>query len=259
MRKATLAKLLDFIPPILAFAAAIVAVVGAPKWDAAATGFARITPLGWLVLAIGTMALTASILLTVRNRRDHVKQRETREQITKIAKSHLLRAMNHAIFPFRDSTIWRQQCERPESPLDLLNSDRRRILASLNLNSDSSYRNGTFDVVKWHSLLERAAGKGVQEITTALQIYASHLPSDIMEAVTKLLYSRFMQYRLLLIHDIIDANTHGQPDRPVLFFWVSDDRMHTDEYEEFWQLAAAAMSACGADLDKTGRPLFART
>lgn len=256
MAKERFPKILDYFPPIFAFAAAIAAVVGAPKWEANATGFSRVTPLGWVVLAIAATALVASILLTARNRRDQARQKQIKEHIAGIGRGLLLRALNHTIFPFRDSTIWREQCERPQSPMDLLDSSRREILTSLNLNSDSTYRNGSYEVVKWHSLLESAATKGVQEITTALQIYASYLSPEVMEGVTKLLYSRFLQYRLLLIHDIIDANTHDNANRSVPFFWVRDDRLHNAEYEDFWRLMATAMTLCGAETNESGRPKF---
>jgi hypothetical protein len=251
-----LIRFLDYIPPLIAFAAAVVGVLGAPKWDAQAAGLSRITPMGWLVLAIGATALSASVLLTARNHREQTNQKQAKERITEIGKSQILRAINHTVFPFQHDTIWRRQCGRPESPLDLLDDARRECLATLDLNSDSTYRNGSYDVVKWHNLLQSAAQKGAEEIRIALQIYASYLPPDVMEATTSLLYSRFLQYRLLLIHDVIDANTHNDPNRPVLFFWVRNDRMHNAEYEELWDLLAKAMALCGAQMTSTGNPRF---
>ena len=257
MEKTRFSKLLNYLPAVIAFSAAVVAVIGAPKWNAQADGFSKITSQGWLVLAIGAMALCASILVTARNSTVQAKQKQLKEQIAAIGRSQLMRAMNHTIFPFRDSVIWREQCEKPESPMDLLNPERREILASLDLNADSSYRYGSSDVVKWHSLLESAATKGAQEITTALQIYAAYLPADVMEAMSKLLYSDFLQHRLLRIHDIIDANTRGNPDRAVPFFWAKQDGMHNADYEQFWRFMAAAMILCGTGRTQQGHPKFA--
>ena len=45
-------RFLDYVPPIVAFIAAIAALVGSPKWDKAAPGFSKITSFGWIVLAI---------------------------------------------------------------------------------------------------------------------------------------------------------------------------------------------------------------
>lgn len=70
MRQNRFPKYLDYMPPIIAFMAAVMAVVGSPKWNEKAVGFAKITPLGWLVLVIGFLALIATLLITMRNRRE---------------------------------------------------------------------------------------------------------------------------------------------------------------------------------------------
>jgi len=257
MRAPRLSELLDYVPPVVAFIAAAVAVIGSPKWNSAVLGLSRITPLGWVVLAIGVMALIASVLVTSRNKKDQAKQKHIREHLAAIGASQLLRALNHAVHPFSNSSIWQEQCEAPESPTDLLDSERRKILATLNLNSPSPYADGSFDEIKWHSLLESAAARGVHEITTILQIYAGYLSPEVMDAITQLLYSDFLQVRLLNIHDIVLANTHHAADRPVPFFWVADDRMHNADYEEFWRLMANAMTLCGAEMTQHGEPKFA--
>lgn len=249
-------RFLDYAPPIVAFAAAIAAVVGSPKWDTAAPGFSKITLFGWLVLAIGLFALVTSLSITSRNKREQVRQRETKERIASLGTRQLLRAFQHAVHPIASSSIWRGQCKQPESPLDLLDAERRKILSTLDLNSKSPYADGSFEEIKWFRMLELAAREGSEEITTTLQIYASYLSPDVMDATTKLLYSDFLRFRLLHIHDIVQANTHRDADRPVPFFWVQDDEMHNQDYEEFWQLLAHAMKLCGAEVSATGLPTF---
>jgi hypothetical protein len=256
MRKPRFSKFLDYLPPVIAFTAALVAVVGSPKWNGEAVGLSKITPLGWLVLAIGAMALTATILVTRRNRREQLQQKQMKERISAIGKKQLLRAIGHVTSPFCISVMWRDKCEVPESPIDLLDTKRRDILSSLDLNADSTCRHGTFEVVKWHSLIESLATRGAYEITTALQIYAAYLSPEIIESTTGLLYSDFFQYRLLRIHDIVDANTHGNPDRPVPFFWAKKEEGYNTDYEEFWQLMATAMTLCGSDSTQHGSPRF---
>jgi hypothetical protein len=140
--------------------------------------------------------------------------------------------------------------------LDLLDPERRKILSTLDLNSRSPYADGSFEEIKWFSMLERAAQEGSDEITTTLQIYASYLSPDVMDATTRVLYSDFLRFRLLHIHDIVQANTHRDANRPVLFFWVADDRMHNPDYEEFWRLLGHAMTLCGAEVTAEGRPKF---
>lgn len=256
MRNERRFRFLDYAPPIVAFIAAIAAVVGSPKWDTAAPGLAKITPFGWLVLAIGLLALVTSLSMTSRSKREQVKQRETKERIASIGTHQLLRAFQHVVHPISSDHIWRRQCKEPESPLDLLDPERRSILSSLDLNSKSPYADGLFEEIKWFRMLERAAREGSEEITKTLQIYASYLSPDIMEATTKVLYSDFLRFRLLHIHDIVQANTHRDPNRPVLFFWAAEDERHNPEYEGFWRLLAHAMALCGAQISAQGRPMF---
>lgn len=249
-------RFLDYAPPIVAFIAAVAAVVGSPKWDTAASGLSRITPFGWLVLVIGLLALVTSLSVTSRNKREQVRQRETKERIAAIGTRQLLRAFQHVVHPIASDPIWRRQCKEPASPLDLLEPERRKILATLDLNSKSPYADGSFEEIKWFSMLERAAREGSEEITTTLQIYAGYLSPEVMDATTKVLYSGFLRFRLLHIHDIVQANTHRDTSRPVPFFWVADDEMHNRDYEEFWKLLAHAMALCGAEASAEGRPKF---
>ena len=168
----------------------------------------------------------------------------------------MLRAFQHAVHPIASDSIWRRQCEEPASPLDLLDPERRKILATLDLNSKSPYADGSFEEIKWFRMLERAAREGSEEITTTLQIYAGYLSPEVMDATTKVLYSDFLRFRLLHIHDIVQANTHRDANRPVPFFWVADDEMHNPDYKEFWKLLAHAMALCGAEESAEGRPEF---
>lgn len=249
-------RFLDYAPPIVAFIAAIAAVVGSPKWNTAAPGVAKITPFGWLVLAIGLLALVTSLLVTSRNKREQVRQRETKARIASVGKRQLLRTFQHAVHPIASDSIWRRQCKEPESPLDMLDPERRKVLATLDLNSKSPYADGSFEEIKWFSTLERAAREGSEEITTTLQIYASYLSPEIIEATTKVLYSNFLRFRLLHIHDIVQANTYLDANRTVPFFLVDNDEMHNPDYEEFWKHLANAMTLCGAEAATNGQPKF---
>jgi hypothetical protein len=195
-------------------------------------------------------------LVTSRNKREQIRQRETKERIASIGKSQLLKAFQHAIHPIASDSIWRRQCKEPGSPLDLLDPERRKVLATLDLNSKSPYADGSFEEIKWFSMLERAAREGSEEITRTLQIYASYLSPEIMDAATKVLYSDFLRFRLLHIHDIVQANTYRDANRPVPFLWAANNEVQNPDYEEFWQLMAHAMTLCGADVSTDGQPKF---
>jgi hypothetical protein len=246
-------RLLDYAPPVVAFIAAVAAVVGSPKWDATAPGLAKVTPYGWLVLAIGLLALATSVSVTSRNRREQATQRLTKNRIASIGNGQLLKAMQHSVHPMVNDAIWRNQCPMPKCPSDMLDPERRKILSTLDLNSTSPYADGSFEEIRWFRILERAAREGVGEITTTLQIYAAYLSPDVMDAVTKVLHSDFMRFRLLHINDIVQANTHGDENRPVPFFWVAEDGRNGREYEEFWGLLASAMTLCDAEVEAAER------
>jgi hypothetical protein len=226
-------SVLDFLPPVVAFAAAIFAVVGAPKWNTDATGFAKITPVGWVVVSIGLLALASSLLVTMHNKRQQREQTNRRERIAQIGMRELLRAVDHATFPFKHDYIYGDQCAAPESPLDMLDKKRREILAQINLNGASPYAGGSFEPVKWCNLIRDAAVRGSAQVTTALQIYASYLAPEIIEITSEFLNTPFLRMRLLLMDELMLANTHGDKDRRVPFFWVKDDEMHDTDYEDF--------------------------
>jgi hypothetical protein len=169
MRKRHRFQSLDYVPPVVAFLAAVAAVVGSPKWNSDASSFAKITPFGWIVLAIGLLALITSVLVTSRNKREQARQKQTKERIAAIGAERLLKAFHHAVHPIIGVSIWRDQCESPESPLQMLDPTRRKLLASLDLNSASPYADGSFEEIRWFSMLERAAKGGSEEITKTLQ------------------------------------------------------------------------------------------
>lgn len=255
MKPRRVSRFLEYFSPIVAFAAAIAAVIGAPKWSDQAAGLAKITHLGWLVLVIGLVAMTISLLVTHRNNQEKLDQRKTRARIYSTARIQLLRAVRHTVHPWGNDRIWATHAGgQPTSPLDFLDPARRETLAELNLNGVSPYQAGKFEDIKWHVMFEDAATAGARDIVTTLQIFATYLPAEAIEVTTALLNCRFMQWRLIHMHDLVDANTHVDKDRRVPFFFVRKDEMHNQEYEEFWTLLASALVLFGAEILPDGRP-----
>src|SRR5688500_14767708 len=60
----------SYIPSSVAFAAALLALVGASRWNRSERGFRKLTTAGWISLGLATAALLASILQTARSARD---------------------------------------------------------------------------------------------------------------------------------------------------------------------------------------------
>ena len=80
-------RFLDYAPPIVAFIAAVAAVVGSPKWNTAASGLSKITSFGWLVLVIGLLALITSLSVISRNKREQVRQPRQRSASRRLARA----------------------------------------------------------------------------------------------------------------------------------------------------------------------------
>jgi hypothetical protein len=256
VKKRRFFKILDYLPPAVAFAAAVIAVIGSPGWDPNATGLSKVTAAGWFVLLLGAAALITSILITLRDARQSIEEEERQIRVANIAKSQLLSALGHMVYPLVGREIWGKALEPANAPLEMLNAERRNLLASLNLNSASPYADGSFAEIRWHEMIERAGHEGVERITTTLQIYASYLEFNVLEALTILLDSPFLKHRILHMHDFILANTHQDANRPIMFFFVANDRMHNDDYITFWTHMANALKVCGANTSHSGDPLF---
>jgi hypothetical protein len=145
----------------------------------------------------------------------------------------------------------------PESPIQMLEKERRSILAAINLNSLSPYADGKGSV-KWWYMFEKTAREGSEQMVQALQIYVTFLDPTLIRAVTRLLNSDFLRVHLSHVHDIIDANTRDDPHRKVTFFWVSTEEMHRCGYEDFWDRVAEVLRLCSDARTATDAPRFWR-
>ena len=245
MKPSRFSKALDYLPPLVAFGAALVAVIGSPKWNEEGAGIDKVTPHGWIVAGIALVALITTLLVTLRNQKKQESQRGIRAQIAKTGKEQLLRGVERAICVFMDTRQWDKEKPEPQSPLDLLNHERRTALSSINLNGMSNYADGKGNV-KWWRMFEDTANNGSAQITTSLQIYVTFFDAPLIEAATKLLNCEFM-LRLRHIHDVVEANIHGDSGRSVRFFWVAPDEHMRSGYEEFWPLVTEVIELCSSN------------
>ena len=242
MKPSRFARALDYAPPTIAFIAAIGAIMGAPKWNEQASGLARLTALGWTIVAVGLAALIASILMTRRNHNESTAQKAVQARLARLGQDHILRGLDRMVCLFRLSSYWHPKYEEPTSPLDLLSSERRSALSKLNLNSLSPYADGK-GCVTWWKMFEDAATQGAAEITSALQIYVAFLDPEVVETASTLLTCEF-HLRQQHIHDIVDANIRSEPNRPVRFFWVDPEERLDSGYTEYWNLVAKLIGLC---------------
>src|SRR5574341_1248547 len=83
----------DYIPSLVAFAAALVALVGKPKWDPKQRGLRRLTVAGRLTLALATIALLSSFALTWRAQQAADLRQTQQAKITRVAHTELRLAL----------------------------------------------------------------------------------------------------------------------------------------------------------------------
>jgi len=86
-------NVVDYIPSTVAFSAALVALVGKPKWDPEKRGLPRLTVTGRLTLALATIALLSSFALTWRAQQAADLRRTQQEKIMRVAHTELRLAL----------------------------------------------------------------------------------------------------------------------------------------------------------------------
>jgi len=218
---------LDYSPSIVAFAAALIALVGKPKWDPEKRGLQRLTSSGRLTLALATIALLSSFVLTWRAQQGADLRRIQQEKITHVAHTELRLALQDLSGWFVEA-LWQAKLDtvRPGYsgprtsglifPQCMLNNGDRALIAAKLKNQP------------WRKeAIKDAAIRASGEIDRTLQIYAAYLDPDVLSLLSELRHSDFL-FRIQRIEeqpmlDIPEAERgHFPPD--------------AFGYEQFWNL-----------------------
>ncbi len=219
----------DYIPSIVAFAAALVALVGKPKWDPEKRGLRRLTPAGRLTLALASIALLSSFALTWRAQQAADLRRIQQEKITRVAHTELRLALQDLSGWFVE-VLWQAKLDTvvpgyqgprtsglifPQCMLD----DRDRAMIAAKLKAQPG----------WRDSIKDAAIRSSAEIDRTLQIYAAYLSPDVLDAVSALRHSEFL-FRIQRIEEqpMLDVPPGDRGHYPPDAFG----------YEQFWKLVA---------------------
>jgi hypothetical protein len=217
----------DFIPSIVAFAAALVALVGKPKWDSKKRGIRRLTVTGRLTLVLATIALFSSFGLTWRAQQAADLRRSQQEKITRVAHTELRLALQDLSGWFVE-VLWQAKLdtvrpgyEGPHTsglifPQCMLNDgDRALIAAKLKVQPG------------WKDRIKSSAITASGNIDRTLQIYAAYLNSEVLAAVSALRHSEFL-FRIQRIEEqpMLDVSPGERSHFPPDAFG----------YERFWKL-----------------------
>lgn len=241
-------KALDYVAPSIALIASVVAVIGSPKWDDKASGLHKLTDLGWTTLIVGVLAFIATCIVTAKNNRERFQEKKTRDKIASKGKDHLLSALHHITCHLMSDYIFGRGDLQTRSAKDMLTTERHLKLGGLDINSVSPFAAGDFKDIKWYRMLEDSARDGSAEMITALQIFVTYLPADIIDTATKILECEFVKMYLFHLHDLVDANTHVDPKRvvPMFMFFSKEKSMNERGYWEFWNLCIKLEEQCKA-------------
>ena len=202
--------LLEYVPGMVAFTAALIGILGKPKWDPAKRGLRRLSWAGYTTLVVAAAAFLVSVLLIDNAQRKADVQRAQRQQIERVAYTELRMAIQKVLRPFfvalyfgtdgdRSSLLVALYhgtgLNRSSTALDLvpLNVDpldhgHRTTLASTDLNAPypPSLGRKAESVIRWARAFQRAALRGSEDIDRVLQIYSAYLESDVLVRVSYL-------------------------------------------------------------------------
>jgi hypothetical protein len=227
-----------YLPALVAFVAALVAVVGAPKWDATKRGWQRLTRVGRLTLVLATFALLGSLVLTWRAQEAADSQRASRERVSLVAHTELRLALRQLSGPFYEVLFREADVVPPEFgivPANILDAKSRRLLASLDLNASSPATPAEGRPLKWGEWFAESATTADGEISRVLQTYAAYLDADVLAAISDLRTSEFFGLRLKGMDEFLKANAF-RGNEPLLFIYADPNPHHPFGYEHFWNV-----------------------
>ncbi len=245
--------MIDYIPGVVAFAAAALATFGGDKTAKSQRGLRRLTRVGWLAIILAIIALIAGAAVTYRSQQALAEQERQRKVLRSIADTEVRLAL-------RTLTGWFFMLvgdDGPEArfilaPPHIL--DRDKILAAQEIDIRKPMEIFS-PATSWIELLESSTTRGSQQLTQALQIYAPYLDPGTLELISELRTSEFLILRLGGLRDYANINK----DVKELHFHFIDppgmlDRMDTG-YERFWKIVMRLDNILELDRNKLERRL----
>jgi hypothetical protein len=227
-------ELVAYLPAVVAFVAAIVAIVGAPKWDSNKRGWLRLTRAGRLTLLLAGFALLASVVLTWRSQVAADSQRASRERISLVAHRELRLALRQLSGPFYKVLSREFGAVQPEFgivPANILDAKSRKVLASLDLNANAPVA----PPLKWGDWFAYRAKAADDGIIHVLQTYAAYLDADVLVTLSDLRTSEFFELRLKGMDKFLEMNSY-KGSEPILFSIVDPSSPIPSGYEHFWDV-----------------------
>ena len=195
---------MDFIPGVVAFAAAVLAVMGGDKIDKSERGLRRITRVGWLAIVIAILALGAGIAVTRHSQEALAEQERQHRIIRSVADTEIRLAV-------RTITQWfffltgddNASTRFALAPPHIFDKQRVQAAQDMDIRKSPSF---VWPPTSWAELFKSSADRGSQQLTQTLQIYAAYIDPEVLALLSELRTSEFLVLRLRGLDDYVSAN-----------------------------------------------------
>jgi hypothetical protein len=226
--------MIEYAPGLVAFVAALLAVMGGDKIDKSKRGLHKITRLGWCAIALALIALGAGIAITKRSQDALSEQQRQREIIRSVADTELrlaIRTITQWFFFLVDDD--NEATRFALAPPHILDAQKVQNAEEIDIRTSPSF---VSPATSWAALLKTSADRGSQEITQTLQIYAPYIDPEALALLSELRTSEFLNLRLRTIDDYVETNKNV---KTLHFDFIDPPGMldHRDTgYAKFWQI-----------------------
>jgi hypothetical protein len=198
--------MIDYLPSVVAFVAALLAVAESKQIDESRRGLHRLTRVGWLAIFLAILALGSGIAITRRSQQTIAFQEQQRKVLRSVADTEIRLAL-HTITGWFFMLVGD---DGPEAQFALVPPhilDMQRVQAAQEIDIRKPLANMD-PPTSWAQLLESSATRGSEQLTQALQIYASYLDPETLALLSELRTSDFLVMRLRGLSDFVSMNKH---------------------------------------------------
>ena len=230
-------NLVEYLPAIVAFLVAILAISGSKKWDAEKRGIKKLTRSGRITVLLATIALISSLFLVRRKQEELDLKRKSFAEVKSIAYKRIKSSLSVFSNPFREA-LWNICDDMPNQngdtsyPINILNPAHRNALASLNLKSLSPAWSPESGDINWGNWFSYSAKQSDKQLLEAIDIYNSYIEPDVLIRIEEIRNSEFY-WRVKDLDELIQANDHVD----TLAFIYAETKPYSFGdvgYDDFW-------------------------
>lgn len=177
---------MDYIPIVLAFATALVAIIG-NTWNKNETGIKKLTTSGRWTLALIAVSLVCSVALTYQQRDQKQREEIAKKTLGKIVNFELSKSLESITSPFRQLYIENaggKYMPDKDISFDLMLAEPMLEKAQhtcLDLRPKTFY---SFpDSGTWNDIFRRGITYGIDRLDRLVDRYGSSMNADVLDAI----------------------------------------------------------------------------